>query len=559
MKPSELPPGGLIKPQSDEHDQHTFSQPSYPMPSTDLHDELNAHILRFAKDRFRRRMANAKKKAQSGPIFASIEGPPSEAPSSPRSDVSYQSERSQKRRDDMDIDEEENENVNQKEAGKTSDSTAQKKAKPQVSVDDEYSEELLKAPVRHILTQLDKTLMVLHHGRLAVVNHLDDPSDEDEEDFETGEASTARRKRARSRSRSQSRSRRRSATPAQPQAPTSTTIPPASEPPPRRGKGRPKKVHLPLEGETPSEMALRLARHYHRAAPAMLAKTQDAAFEAWLKQGEEDARREEQMRLEQESAAAAAEEMKGWREQKLDRLGLRDWSDVVGAAALAGFSDEVVDRTVKRCVKLFGEGMVMRRLDEVPLQDVQGNKLQERIYRPGEVEVEETDIEDEDITNLKAGSAAPASRLPSTSRRSSLAPSAAPTRSPTPSHRPRLPIPSTTPPPKPSPSRSRSHSRSRSRSAAADLYCPEPTCPRAIKGFDRKANLERHVKLVHGGKRLEDWEVDSDEEVVGGVRVDGFLREIVPETGWFKKKRSRQVVKRDVDDWEDEGQGFESD
>lgn len=45
--------------------------------------------------------------------------------------------------------------------------------------------------------------------------------------------------------------------------------------------------------------------------------------------------------------------------------------------------------------------------------------------------------------------------------------------------------------------------------------------------------------FVYGGKKLEDWEVDSDDDVVGGVRVDGFLKEIVLEMGWFKKKRVR--------------------
>ena len=47
------------------------------------------------------------------------------------------------------------------------------------------------------------------------------------------------------------------------------------------------------------------------------------------------------------------------------------------------------------------------------------------------------------------------------------------------------------------------------------------------------------MRLVHGGRKVEDWEVDSDEEVVGGVRVDGFLKEIVPETGWFRKMKTR--------------------
>lgn len=525
-------------------------------------------------------MAQAKKRqtSQGGPIFASIEGPMSEAaPSSPGSDLSYQSVRSEKRRmpavSDMELDDEDDGGSRKNGSRASSRSATDKRhAQPQVSADDDLSEELLRAPVRHILTQLDKTLMILHHGRVALASHLDDSSDNEDEiasDFgaTTPRTSAARRKRARSRSRSRPRSQSHSrpASQASTPAPPPATIPST---PGARPRGRPRKVHIPLEGETPEEMALRIARQSHRPKPTTIAKRNDAAFEAWLSQGEAENRHEQkQAEAESMSATGAGErqgEGKSWREQKLDRVGLRDWSDVVGAAALAGFSEEVVERTVKRCVKMFGEGMVMRRLAEVPLkgQYQQGNGVIERVYRPEEIDLGESELDDEDILDVKAGTPATASRRQSTSRRSSLGPrSAATTRSPTPSHRPRFPLPSTTPPP----ILSRSRSRSRSRSATADLYCPEPGCPRALKGFDRKANLERHVRLVHGGKKLEDWEVDSDDDVVGGVRVDGFLKEIVPETGWFKKKRvrTRQVLTREVEDgerWEQEdGRGFESD
>ncbi|KAK0383926.1 hypothetical protein NLU13_8017 [Sarocladium strictum] len=600
LKPNELPSSGLLKPRRDEYDHLTFSQPSFHMPSTDLQEEINAHILRFAKDRFRRRMARAKNKSQPGPIFASIEGPTPEAvlPSSPGSEVSYQSGRSDKRRvhavSDMELDEEAD--VSGKTASRASSRsrsvTGDRRRQPQVSADDDLSEELLRAPVRHILTQLDKTLMILHHGRVALASHLDDSSGDDDEDDLASESgamtprtSAARRKRARSRSRSRPRSQSRSRPASQSSTPAANPLLPATSPviPGSRPRGRPRKVHIPLEGETREEMALRIARQSHRPKPTTVARRDDLAFEAWLQQGEADAKRELKMAeggRPTETAAAAAptgageagvEEGKGWREQKLDRLGLRDWSDVVGAATLAGFSDEVVERTVKRCVKLFGEGITMRRLEEVPLrkqqQQQQSDGIVERVYRPEEIELGESEVEDEDMPDIKATTSATASRRQSTSRRSSLGPrSAATTQSPTPSHaRPRFPFPSTTTTTTtPPPILSRSRSRSRSRSATADLYCPEPTCPRASKGFDRRANLERHVRLVHGGRRLEDWEVDSDDDVVGGVRVDGFLREVVPEAGWFKKKRvrSRQVVTREVDDDEEEEEeehgGFES-
>lgn len=494
-------------------------------------------------------------KAQ-GPVFASIEGPSSAAeltaPSSPTSDISYQSGRSTKRGSapvggvsDMELDDDDEDagegRFNRGASLASSKSRiaggSQKKApKPQVSADDEHSEELLRAPVRHILSRLDETLINLHHGRAALINHLEDESDSESEEDARRKGSTTRgssRKRG-SRSRSRSRRRSQSATP----APSTTGAALGTS-----RRGRPKKVHIPLEGETHEEMEIRIARESHRAKPSTIAKRRDEAFEAWLKDDEEDARLERaRYRRESTSGLTTDDEGKGWREQKIDRIGLRDWSDVVSAAALAGFSEQVIERTAKRCAKLFGEGILMRTLPEAPAG--QGSGMVERVFRPDQVELAESDFEDEDLTDIKSasGSQRPsASRRPSTSRRSSVAPRAGTTRSPTPSH-PRFPFPSkmaphirsTTPA---SPSRSRS--RSRSRSSAPDMFCPEPSCPRATKGFDRRANLDRHVRLVHGGRKVEDWEVDSDEEVVGGVRVDGFLKEIVPETGWFRKMKTR--------------------
>jgi hypothetical protein len=47
-------------------------------------------------------------------------------------------------------------------------------------------------------------------------------------------------------------------------------------------------------------------------------------------------------------------------EAKLNRLGLRDWSDVLGMAALTGWDSDVVARAGERCARLFGEEMGFR-------------------------------------------------------------------------------------------------------------------------------------------------------------------------------------------------------
>ncbi|EMC94790.1 hypothetical protein BAUCODRAFT_36047 [Baudoinia panamericana UAMH 10762] len=45
-------------------------------------------------------------------------------------------------------------------------------------------------------------------------------------------------------------------------------------------------------------------------------------------------------------------------------LGLRDWSEVLGMAALVGWDKSVVERTARRCASLFGEGMTFRVMAE---------------------------------------------------------------------------------------------------------------------------------------------------------------------------------------------------
>lgn len=47
-------------------------------------------------------------------------------------------------------------------------------------------------------------------------------------------------------------------------------------------------------------------------------------------------------------------------EHALSRLGLRDWSDVLGMAALKGWDPNVVKRAGKRCAELFDEEMGFR-------------------------------------------------------------------------------------------------------------------------------------------------------------------------------------------------------
>ncbi|KAL8743964.1 MAG: hypothetical protein Q9184_008050 [Pyrenodesmia sp. 2 TL-2023] len=47
-----------------------------------------------------------------------------------------------------------------------------------------------------------------------------------------------------------------------------------------------------------------------------------------------------------------------------ERMGLRDWSDVLGVASMCGWDAKTVGRAVARCSALLGEGLVLRTLEE---------------------------------------------------------------------------------------------------------------------------------------------------------------------------------------------------
>lgn len=384
---------------------------------------------------------------------------------------------------------------------------------PVESTNDEASYELLRPSTRHILSKLDDTLIILQNSRASGMNYLSDSSTEEESDNHS--QSGHRKSRGRPRKIPPDRASSTSASPG---------------PNGKSGRrGRPRKTHVPREGETHEEMLQRVARESHRKIPTTT-EDRDQAFEEWVRRGDEVIERERSLsikRARSQGTETEDESVSGNGNRKQARLGLRDWSDVLGAAAIAGFSSDVIARTARRCADLFGEGMVVRTLNEVPATKEKGTTSVE--YRPEPIQLSysdsEADDESDDAADLvqrrvtsRQASLAHSSRSPDSIRSSSRRS----TRSPGP------------------PSAARSP-RSRSVSAGGLVFCPIPSCDRAANGFSRKQNLKRHMELVHQGQTEE---VDSDEEVVGGVHVDGFLKPIVPGRGWrgedtMQRKRKR--------------------
>lgn len=296
-------------------------------------------------------------------------------------------------------------------------------------------------------------------------------------------------------------------------------------------------------------MLIRVARQSHRRLPPKAEATpspaarpslppqspspqdedQDTAFEEWFRQGEENEARAK-LHSRQASGELVTEDEDSRTtnvERKLARWGLRDWSDVVGAAALAGFSDKVIARTTRRCADLFGQGMEIRRFNEGPAS--RGSGMQSVQYQPQKVHLSSSDGSNDESSDEHA-----LFQRRLTSRQASLARSSRESTSDRGRKSPRTPSHA--------PSQSLSRSRSRSRSSAGQFFCPVASCDRAANGFTRRTNLRRHMELVHPGHDGED--VDSDDEVVGAVHVDGFLKPIVPSRGWRGQDTARRKKKK---------------
>lgn len=545
MRQKYQPPDGLFKDDGDEDDKYTLRQEAKIMPSSVLKDELTATILRIAKERFLRRKQSSIRPSIEAPDSPQLEIDNDESSSS-ESGLNFSS-RPSKQATRVPV--ANGELANPIEAEKTYD--------PVVSADDELSALLLKPSVQHIITQLDKTLTILHNARVAGLSYLSDSSEtetEDESDYK--KFSTA--------------PKRRRGRPRLPPQPSSVISPGGST----SRRGRPKREHQPEVGETRDEMEERLARLSHRRLPPT-EEAREAAFEEWLRQGDERAARERW----QLSSKPASEDGKshnseasgegdtdteaaGNRARKIRRWGLRDWSDVVGAAALAGFPPHVTERTAQRCANLFGQGMALTRLEEVPAARAATalGGVRSTVYQPERIRLSKTpsdgsdDADDDDDYDDEGDATASLKQRRIASRQASLARSSreasaaeTPRRGRGRGHPPSSPH---TPLQKASPSRSRS--RSLSRSSAGLLFCPIASCDRAATGFLRRPNLKRHMRLVHPGLD-EDAAMmleDSEDETVGAVHVDGFLRTINPGKGWRggENAMARKRRRNDGDD-----------
>lgn len=504
----------------DEADMYTFKKQVSVKPSRELEDVLTACSLKFAKERFGEREWESPRLEPMGNLpprksVARLSRAPelssgSHLPYNQSHELGYTGSGSPSQSHEKDLTlADPKDTTSTLFAADVEDDPAmpvlfsypsennQQPQNPVFSADDERSRELLYPTIRHTISKLNELLMALHHARQTSFKYGSDQTDSQTEGEQVYESKDESEGDSPARLQEPNSPRKRG-------RPSKMLIIPAdgeesvintSEAPTTSRRGRPRKTYIPLEGETNNEMLVRLARSNKQKLPFQSATTSRASS----KHSKSSARRKKSSNPEIQS-------------QRLTKLGVRDWSEVMGMAALVGFSPDVVSRATQRCATLFGEGMAINSLIQNPKTEWEADERV--IYVPETI-----------------------SSLPGDSSSDSEADNAVKTR-------------------KASGLRHRSV-RSRSVKVEDDksdlegtdeqeleenFWCSDPHCPRHEQGFSKKGNLISHLMNAHklGGVDLEKALEDSDDEMVGGVHVDRFLKDVKVRQGW----RGHDSVKR---------------
>ncbi|KAI1137256.1 RNA polymerase I-specific transcription initiation factor-domain-containing protein [Hypoxylon sp. FL0543] len=549
---------------NDPDERFTLRKPVCEMPSTALEEIISGEILKAAKEKF-----NARPWAQPSPsdeeTDSDVEATQNEETDGETVASASAGSRSKSRSisvsesvkpeyasgdEKMAID-----SKPQLEEIPPEEPSKEKRLRPEISADDDLSYSLLRPPVRHILAKLDTTLTILHNMQESTLNYLSDSGDSEASD---SSHPGSRRTPSRQRSRTPGATSRKLGRPPGPSSRSKSRA--QSRPPiegegnaPRTRRGRPKKTYPRLDNETDREFAIRIARLRKQPLPVFPedlnpeADPQSNAEEAGSESGNsgdaEDTtgpsrgrpkrRKRTISRAAARSPSQASSASAGSQRRRASsrpRVGLRDWRDVLGAAALAGFPAAALDRAARRCADLFNQSMTLHTLLEGPAASGRKAPLSRTTtYVPGMpypplLEGDGDEAEEQQTHNQNRG-LTPALSLP----------------------------PAATSDDEPGPSRRSARSQSVSRPGS--YVCSFRECPRAAEGegFARRANLVRHLKLVHGWAAaasesgggddaartstpaevvLPMDEVDSEDEVCGAVHVDGFLRPIKMRRGW---------------------------
>ncbi|CEJ55478.1 hypothetical protein PMG11_01733 [Penicillium brasilianum] len=232
------------------------------------------------------------------------------------------------------------------------------------------------------------------------------------------------------------------------------------------------------------------------------------------------------------------------------RFGLRDWSEVMGLAAMMGLPDAAVMRASKRCADLFEQDMTFHTFHEGQFRKV--SRLQETPRSGWEWEYRESDSDTEVLPEPEQLSPPPGpapdpgpsprkrksnprvrSQSESQSRRHRSTSAATPAASTiaveipnsvsvpalqnqTDSEsQPQLPQVSQIP----QVQQMEQAPRGKGKHRKNDLVCPIKRCSRHTNGFSRTWNLNLHMKRVHPGYTPGDRERSRSQSTPGGVEL----------------------------------------
>ncbi|KAK0657708.1 hypothetical protein B0T16DRAFT_453140 [Cercophora newfieldiana] len=334
IRAAQLPHLGLMRhAPNDEHEKFTVRRPDSGWPSENLENEISATVLRLAKEKFRRRKF---REEQPDPdVMETIE----------HDEVDDSEGDSAERGDEGES------GMQQHKEGKKRE---EESFKPVHSADDELSYSILRPATRRILSQLDQTLAILHNSRMApaLTMNESEPDDDTETEASQGECGLSRKQSLRKKN----------------ILPSSST-------------GQPKEAHDPEEGGDYEEVLSLGGRESKRRMPEYYGY---------------DTQSDDGVQQRKRNRSDSVPRMESY-ENFINMLGLRDWRDVMAAAAMAGFSESVMARTVQRCSTLFGQEMIIHTLPEQGMEPCIP-AMQTVKYTPGAPSTESS--EEEDNTEL---------------------------------------------------------------------------------------------------------------------------------------------------------------
>lgn len=319
--------------------------------------------------------------------------------------------------------------------------------KPAVLADDAKAQRLLRPTIDSLLNKLDGVALALQRTRLNHFGRGNFGEGSSQSEFTTDAETTERESLSRSpRNRPETRQSSRPISSRASRAPKS-----------------PRKISMPVVEPEDSDSASDYGAQFGNNA-ALDSKTSRSSTS-----------RQKRRRSESTADEEDVSNTRDW-----SRAGLMDWSEILGIAAMKGWDQKALARTVERCASLFGESMSFKPFDD----DLAATSTAEPVhYTPSSIPVPGSSI----------------------------------VGAPRPTKRPYW--------------------------QTGALRCPHTDCYGHHKDFRFSYRVVEHCIRQHGYDPRHN-DSDNEERTYGGVHIDGFLQPITAKQGWLGHGRSKAGGKK---------------